>query len=216
MEDVENEVNNYYSVVVSADGHIDEEILMFDPHATMVSMDLSASKSVGVIEEFIQNDRYLLLKSCTRRLQYDGKGGDLDGRPEVVFRRNCPASAANIIAHMLNPAIFSQLSELVLRYLYLPKESIHTLCDSLHPLKGRLLLRKLTMYRCELNDGSVAALTDALRGNSTLRSLDLTANRIKNGGIQAIANCLSYYSMKVEFLAVGNNLFGNEGKLTEF
>jgi Ran GTPase-activating protein (RanGAP) involved in mRNA processing and transport len=72
------------------------------------------------------------------------------------------------------------------------------------------VLKKLSLYRCRLNDAGAAHIACALETNRTLKELSLRGNRIGDGGAIALASALKKGSTCTS-LSIGHNSIGDKG-----
>ncbi|XP_077101927.1 NACHT, LRR and PYD domains-containing protein 12-like isoform X3 [Siphateles boraxobius] len=72
-------------------------------------------------------------------------------------------------------------------------------------------LKKLRLWDCEITAGCCDALASALRSNSHLRELDLSWNKIENGGLRLLSDGLKDPLCKLEKLTLINCEIKTEG-----
>jgi len=72
-------------------------------------------------------------------------------------------------------------------------------------------LRSITLNSCNITDGQVLPVVEAIRGHRSLETLNLVGGRIGNRGCEAIATLLSDSTSNIRELSLHSNRIGNEG-----
>ena len=100
---------------------------------------------------------------------------------------------------------------LILRELYLPKNSIHNTGAIALALHHNSTLQRLDLSFNSISDEGATALARALHHNSTLQTLDLSCNSISDNGAVALAQALHVNSTLRQLNLTDNEGVGKEG-----
>lgn len=136
-----------------------------------------------------------------------------------IFRNNCGVQGASAIASMLavqstNPEHL-QLSSLDLSYQQFERAKRLDIGLLASSLTGNTTLKELTLSFNKLNDDDVKLLAIGLRENVSLIKLDLRANNIRDIGAIAIAEHILPCTALRQLYLFGNP-FGKEGSASLF
>lgn len=139
-----------------------------------------------------QDDWLVALNSKTSAIQYGRKARMMGGKPNLVVMQFFDDVNMNELTLSRDPLMFEAVASMA------------------EPLKFHRTLRRLSLRDADVEDVLVAILSDAIATNISLKTLDLSHNRIGVKGADNLGKALMK-NKKLEELMLSHNEIGDKG-----